>query len=504
MPPAPPPAPAKKEGPCGHPWLELTLALVIGLGASVVLPRLLGEDIVVRQMARVYSPLAAWFHGEGRRDDISVLLIDDQTLSDAGEAWPASYRYQSRLIDAVALYKPRAVFFDVVFSNARSDASLPALIEAVCRVHASGTKVYLAARRGADGHFTLRPELEAVAQRCYEKVAVEYQPDIVDQTAWTYRLSDGLGMTDAPRSAALAIYENEASPLPTLAHRSDLALTWGLVPAAHGVAWAAAPKAVPGHAPTTVQGEGAVQKPYCRTSMNALVETLPGFVRKAFDADADKPVCVFHSTLYPADLVTSTDAQEDFLKSRVEGKFVMIGTALQGSNDRVHSPIHGRIPGVYLHAAALSNLLDDGAEYKQATHLGFARDWPHVKVWLMLLLGLLAVLAVGTVRRSDWGQALVRRLRHGAVRPLPLPREALLNKLARKGREMLGWVGWKTLVFLSSLILVSALLFFGQSALGVGFMTVIDIAVFALAAEWFEWNSKLLAWLQDKPSTLEE
>lgn len=489
-----------------QPWIELGLALLMGLIASVVLPPLLGEDLVVRQVARVYAPLAAHLHGEGRRDEISVLLIDDKTLADAGEAWPASYRYQSRLLDAVALYKPRAVFFDIVFSNARPDTSLPSLIEALCRVQAGGTKVYLAAQRQADGRFMLRPELEAAAGRCYEKVAIEYQPDAVDQTAWTYQLNDGLRLKDAPRSAALAMYENDRGPLPASADRSDLALTWGLVPAEHGVAWSAAPKTHDDRKEEKREekedkGGSATQEGYCRPSMSAVAETLPGFIRNRLISDAEKKVCVFNTTLYPADLVTSTDAEEAFVKTRLEGRFVMIGTALQGSNDRVQSPIHGRIPGVYLHAAALGNLLDDGADYKQATELGFPGDGPHVKVWLVLLIGLFPVLAVGALRRSAWGKSIVEWIRKGKAHP-PSD-EARSGKLSRKARETLGWIGWKSMVFASSFLLVSVLLFIGQSLLDVGFMTVIDVAVFSLAAEWFEWNSKLFAWWQDKPETAE-
>lgn len=193
--------------------------------------------------------------------------------------------------------------------------------------------------------------------------------------------------------------------------------------------------------------------------------------------------------------------EEAFVKTRLEGRFVMIGTALQGSNDRVQSPIHGRLPGVYLHAAALGNLLDDGAGYKQATELGFPGDWPHIKVWLVLLVGLLPVLAVGALRRSARGKAIVEWIREGEAHP-PSD-EARSGKLSRKARETLGWIGWKSTVFVSSFLLVSVLLFIGQSLLDVGFMTVIDVAVFSLAAEWFEWNSKLFAWWQDKPETAE-
>ncbi len=462
------------------------MALAIGLTAAAVVPLLLGEDFIVRQVARGYAPLAAAFYGTARRDDISVMLIDDRTLATAGQAWPASYRYHARLLDAMAVYKPRAVFFDIVFSNARPDASLPALITSLCNLQASGTRVYLAAQRERDGQFRLRPELEAKASQCFEKVAIEYQPDDADQMPWTYKLSDGLRVAGAARSAALAIYEDEAGALPGGAQRADLALVWGLEPAENGIAWA------PSHTPA--KGD---PNSYCRAPMCAALETLPSSLRKHIDSEAEKPVCVFHETLYPADLATSTDSEEARLKQRLTGKFVLVGTALQGSNDRVQSPIHGRIPGVYLHAAALGNLLDDGPAYKKATPLELGVSWEHAKVWLLVLLGIGSVPAVRALKESDRGKKIVGLLRRG--RSDAAPNEALKVKLQRKARETLGWVAWKTVIFVGSFLLVVALLLLGQSVLDVGFMTVIDVAVFTLAAEWFEWNSKLIAWWRDAP-----
>jgi CHASE2 domain-containing sensor protein len=39
---------------------------------------------------------------------------------------------------------------------------------------------------------------------------------------------------------------------------------------------------------------------------------------------------------------------------------VLIGADILGSGDRIESPVHGQVPGVYLHAMALDNLLTFG------------------------------------------------------------------------------------------------------------------------------------------------
>ncbi len=44
-------------------------------------------------------------------------------------------------------------------------------------------------------------------------------------------------------------------------------------------------------------------------------------------------------------------------------RLVMVGASITSTGDLVQSPVHGLIPGVYLHAMALDNLIYKGMDY---------------------------------------------------------------------------------------------------------------------------------------------
>lgn len=61
-------------------------------------------------------------------------------------------------------------------------------------------------------------------------------------------------------------------------------------------------------------------------------------------------------------LFASTRGQQKTLRALFEDRVVMIGADIRGAPDLVQSPVHGQIPGVFLHAMALDNLLERDLE----------------------------------------------------------------------------------------------------------------------------------------------
>jgi hypothetical protein len=471
------------------PWRNIlgsaAMAIGIGLVASYAVPLVLGEEFLVRQVARVYAPLMGSWHGDARRDEVSVMLVDDTSLQSAHQSWPAEYGYYARLLDAMVVYKPRAVFVDVVFAAERTDPSIARLAAAACRARAAGVQIYLAARRDAAGHFLLRPDLEALAPRCLQKVAVEYDPDAADQTAWTYPVAaDSAAAEGAVRSAAGSIYRDLGGVLPPHQH-AELAVNWGLQPAQRGIDWQQLPSATPhggGHAAAEHAPHEPEAQSYCRPASHPLFEALPNFFRLLWDPAASKPVCVFHNTLYPSDLQSASDEEEKMLAQHLSGRVVMLGTALQGSNDRVLSPLHGRIPGVYMHAMALDNMLTYGDKYPRAAHLGWGTDG--LRVWGLVLVGLVLIVFGSLLGETlkDWGWE------HKRFKPWSPTK----RKLAEAGR----WALWMLFKFAIYSLFFVVMLWAGRQ-LSLGFLTVIHIAVFSFTAEWLEWHETFWNWLTD-------
>ncbi len=72
-------------------------------------------------------------------------------------------------------------------------------------------------------------------------------------------------------------------------------------------------------------------------------------------------------------------------------RLVLVGANITSTGDLVESPVHGQLPGVYLHAMALDNLINAGMDYdhEPANFPGLPFNWLD-----LLELGLLALIAV--------------------------------------------------------------------------------------------------------------
>ncbi|MFL9879180.1 CHASE2 domain-containing protein [Herbaspirillum rhizosphaerae] len=499
--------------------LESATALCIGILLAFLWPKIVGEEFSTRSNARIYAPFTGKLYGAAAREHTSVVLIDNAALNDAGEAWPPHYSYHARLLKALARYRPRAVFLDIYFAQVRDDATIALLTKSLCALQEQGTPVFLGVSPDATGNALLRPELESLAGRCFQKVALQYTPDSLDRLAWAYPLEseEENSREEALPSAALAIYR-EAFGRQLHVEDNELALTWGLQPATYGLRWLAAEDKENKQA----QQESG-NRLYCRQDFGVL-ELAPAIVKNWQHHDAEKPVCVYHETLYASDLASSSEEEEAVLKRLLEDRVVMVGAALSGGGDRVLSPLHGRIPGVYLHAMALDNLLTFGHRYPRDIHLEWSTSSSHLKLYLFLCLSLLCGLVLPKAFHAIWTDSRPtrwhRRVDHLHERwrrwwrpttdwlfgaeSKPMGKKTwvtlkqqrswmqkcvhILRGLAQTASELL----WIVLKLAMAMAVVCVFVTIGQYCFSIGLMSTVDIVFFTFAAEWFELNEKLL------------
>jgi CHASE2 domain len=498
--------------------IRSALALFIGATLAFIVPRLFGPEFLARRDAHIYAPVFGDLYQTSARDGLAVVLIDDKSLESSGERWPPRYLYQARLLEELASYKPKAIFVDIYFAEERADPTIKKLSDALCEIHKQGIHLYLAAVQDDAGGFPLRSNLEDLAGSCYTKVAIQYSPDRLDHTAWTYPLTfrDGSdpGMSPPP-SAALAIY-NDIGPEPIRPGKSEMALSWGTRPAEHGLDW-------------LERKDGVVtDKSYCRQS-HGRHEWLLRLVAPALAPDQEKPICVFHNTVYAQSVTASTVEDDALLKKIVQGKIVMIGTALKTSSDLVLTPLQGRIPGVYLHAMALDNLLVYKNGYlRQSELLGDIGNPEERVLWYFLIGSLILVVIVpravhtfsqDTVQRLDEVKRKIRRRPQRTYVPASLRRRwqyrashgwsRVLKRWRRVRRgwnkrfhawplklqgllRLLGLLAGAILKLLGALFVGSLMIWAAQRVFHIGLMPVADVIVFTAAAEWFHLSEKIL------------
>ena len=128
---------------------------------------------------------------------------------------------------------------------------------------------------------------------------------------------------------------------------------------------------------------------WCQQARGGFSEMAPPPLRALWSGDELlKPICPYARALTMTDLRSSSEEEDSRLHDLLDGRYVMIGANLSGSNDMVTSPVHGEIPGVFMHAMALDNLLTYERRYKRALEWGLPPAWP--LFWLGLVVVLVA------------------------------------------------------------------------------------------------------------------
>jgi hypothetical protein len=485
---------------------SLIVAAIVAIVMLWATPRLTpSSDLLTYAAARLQARLVGGHYDISHRNDTTVVLIDDDSLDQQKGAWPVPYRTHARWLRNIGLiHKPKAIFLDITFGRERDDPTLPELAAALCELRDANIPVFLAALPDAQGNLSLRSGLEAPAgeKPCFTMVDVRYTPSKVDRLVWSYPLWSG----EHARSAALAIAQDAAGVAITRTHEA-MALTWGV--------------------------DNLDQRRFsmeCRQARGGYMEMLPSYVRSLLgDPDAAQPICPYTRALTLSEL-RAPEADGARLADMLTGRYVMIGAALSGFNDTVLSPVHDAIPGVFMHAMALDNLLTYQDDYKRALEWEI---WPPNVLWLLGIpvvmlahfLHWLAQWLRGNTRLGGRLLAPPAEWRLFADAPaLPLPPAAQagdgwkakagrLSALLRDRAARLWLARWLTsklcvaallllrkaaAIVLSSLIVLYIVLL-AQRWLNVGTLPIVDLAIMALAAHWLGWTNRATAFLFGKP-----
>lgn len=332
----------------------------------------IGETLTPWSQATV-SLLANLYYPENGRDEVTVLLFREQDLTslaprdkvsgrDGRLPFPLPYATHVETLNALANWSPRAVLIDFSFADARVGDDVDALLAAICELDKQGTKVYLATFYYWQANQGLREDLFVGKDgrprpKCFTVVPVSYTPE-GNGLAQTYSLLQGAGKTADTASAALRMY-GDSTDIQNAKFSQKMDLIWGALP----------PR--PHRSDTPCRPIGLLD------SASRLAKDGP----QALERD-----CPYSNTLSVYSLWN--ESSED-VEALLKGKFVLYGGAFLGTDDWLKSPVHGMIPGVYLHAMALDNLLVFGERYKRVSE--------HVFSWtaLGLLLGDALIIGLG-------------------------------------------------------------------------------------------------------------
>lgn len=446
--------------------------------------------VLTRFMARAQAPLTAQFnYPDTSRNQITVVMYDQEFLQSSASAWPISYQdHADALLRLVADpgARPKAIMLDITFGQERDDPTLAALKKTLCTIQNDyKVPIFLAALPSAkEGRLAIRaglgPDHSGAGPACFTLVGVDYVPDPLDGLAWSYQLSRHLtstgwqpGTPDSPqhqqptyRSAAMTIAQDVAR-IDLGEETTPMALMWG-----HNSAH---------------QTDRPESLQHCRPGMPDLWQLIPGVLRQIWEPASLSPLCPYHQTLSMAQLGVMSEGE---LAPYLGGRYIMVGAHVPGYNDFADSPVQGIVPGVYMHAMALDNLLTYKGDYK------LNAEWTLPPSLPLLAPGLLTITVVFVVHLF-WifcqtklrflivaREGLAARINWYLHCPLPATRT---QRVVQSGGTALGWLARISIQTVAVMLLIGLL----QNHFRVGMLPVVELVSMTLLAEGLGYMKKI-------------
>ncbi len=339
---------------------------------------------------------------------IAVIVINDETLQQKKKPWPPPFSLHAKIIDKILIYNPKALFIDFGFFDERDKDDLTKLVETLeqrlppvkkhqacadlisksveCGKPGQQIPVFLA---GAPKGLEVIERLEnAVTGTVSTRYSTEHELPYN-----TYPLYDCL---TGERSAALAIYA---------AYHDDWT-TWGLdrtrcqdQAQRTARAWAGGPNGMSIYWASWGDANHSRGSYRCRTlpetRFGRVAQIVWVWVRDLFQDDMawrdQFQTCPPHRS-YAAHEFLEDDS--DGLATFMQDRYVFYGGNFAMADDLITPPTHEPVPGVFLHAMALDNLIRRGGGYiRVAGNTGFGSAIFWLTILAILLVSFFTVLA---------------------------------------------------------------------------------------------------------------
>jgi CHASE2 domain-containing sensor protein len=323
-------------------WHAMSMLIAFGVACLLLLLEPFDLDRGIAERGRdAFYKIAAFGYPERRSPKTLVVQLDEQFLRQAGQAWPVPYGVHAGTLQLLAARRPRAIFVDFLFVDARPDPELDLLITTIERV-SEHTPIYLAAAPSAVIGRPARPEIQSLVERApgVHFVSIVHGRDM--GAGYAYRIApdaDGL----AP--AAVRLYHDLCSvPRACTVDSAESEMD----------VWWAAPRR---------------DSFNCRGEVVAACERLPGGVitrtlsllSGVFSGvlppswrPVDPVPVAYAPTIGLSDLLNASVQEQ--VRERIEGATIFYGSSLAFTGDVDDSPVHGQINGISTHAMAYDNL----------------------------------------------------------------------------------------------------------------------------------------------------
>jgi hypothetical protein len=340
------------------------------------LTKIYSQDLLAVAMAGCYPNAHDGPCARDGRAQTSVVLLRDADLMAFDEPWPPRYGFHARILRAIRANKPKAVMMDIVFEDRRDDPTIAALAAELDRYRAAGIPVY-GAVFAPDR--PLRPE---VGERVTE-VQVPKKIDPLDRVTRFYDLTTGL--PDSPLTAVPTIFRDVCAGCPGAdgCGANTIRVYWADLPAqSWNDHWLDCRRRPP-FPWWIVQDRGSDFRENCPST-----PAIPARI-----------------------LLEPSEEDDTAIEQLIAGGVVFYGAYFHGAADSMNTPLHNDLPAVFLHSAALDNLITLGPRALSHTE-------PTVPILdvslpdfiLLVLIGAFFVIRRHSTRLASGWERLMRRI----------------------------------------------------------------------------------------------
>ncbi|HVV32502.1 MAG TPA: CHASE2 domain-containing protein [Vitreimonas sp.] len=302
------------------------------------------NDAADVQAASITNVMTAPFYGADARpgqNAITVVVIDDYSRQQ--QHWPAPppYGAQGDIISTIAMYQPAAIFFDFSYGAPHGENAALEIQNLAQRIKDNssngGPPIFI-------GAVSDDPDLAPLRE--IPSVGVTWTA----QSWLPYPFYNGRQEMAAPR-----LYQEWcAYRQRTLG--ADAKCSWR--PPANGelsLQW--------GFGASAAMRDASPPPEACALRDTRFASRLRAAARNTWLAFIGQmpPSCVYSDTLNAATLLQQADPEG--LERLIKGRIVLVGTSYREAGDIQDIPNVGKVPGVYVHAMALDNLIERGANY---------------------------------------------------------------------------------------------------------------------------------------------
>lgn len=307
----------------------------------------------------VFMRISAPFYKSNAFDNVAVVLIEDSYLNEIGEPYPMSRLNYFAITEAILTGKPRSIFFDIHFPENRDDhevtRELGSYLAAVSRnpidpseADATGPDVFLSDLGGdtdSISKYTLFDQVPTVPVKIRGLPQGHYPMCLGPDGA-----PAACGSSDSRASPALALYRSlctrlDATDCEPITNSSPMLLRWSRRPE-------------PGRADCVPEASSSGER---LRMVGALI--LEGALNRSLSESKFRQPCFPFQTILASDLdILNETARQAAFRDQV----VFVGTWFNDAADLTYSPVHGELPGLFVHATAFDNLVTLGNRYWKA------------------------------------------------------------------------------------------------------------------------------------------